>query len=361
MLEVHTIYAKCLNPDCPGKTFAIRPPGISKYQKATDRFKRDVILSNVVENVPCKKIVDKLPRTLNTTASRGTIDYWKHKEADKYDISKIIAELGHCGILCLDDLHPRREKNIYLSVCNQEPARILYLDTIKDRSEESVKKFLMTFKSYCNKDPWCWIIDMEHSFIPAIKEIYGDGILIQFDYYHIMRDIYEQLKKTIRDYCEQLKEEGYEELASKVWGYWKLILKRPKKMSEEQKQKLEEFMKIYGDSILSDIIIFKERIHDIFDKSKTAQEAYDQRNQLYFEEWWKKSKRFRKIMEFLMHKHFEYMITFIKNSQVPRASKSEPLTRLYRQWEKVRYGFRTHKGRIDHLKLYQVLKYFPCG
>lgn len=361
LLEVHTIYAKCLNPECPSKTFSIRPHGISKYQKATDRFRKEVILSNVIENAPCEKIADKLPRILNTTASRRTIDHWKHQEADKYDIGEIIAKLGHCGILCLDDLHPRREKDVCLTVCNQEPAQILYLDTIKDRSKESVKKFLATFKSYSTKDPWCWIIDMEHSFVGALKEIYGDGILIQFDYYHIMRDIYEQLKKAIRDYCEQLTEDLEEELASDVWRHWKLILKRPKNMSEEQKQELEKFMKLYDDSILPDIIIFKERIHDIFDKSKTNQEAYDRRNQLYFEGWWEKSKRFRKIMEFLMHKHFEYMITFIKNPQVPRASKSEPLTRLYRQWEKVRYGFRTYKGRIDHLKLYQVLKYFPCG
>jgi len=361
LLEVHTIYAKCLNPDCSVKTFAIRPDGINKYQKATDRFRRDVILSNVLENSPCEKISEKLPRSLNTTASRPTIDYWKHKEADKYDIGQIIAELGHCGILCLDDVHPTREKNVCLTVCNQDPAQILYLDTIKDRSEESVEEFLNKFKSYCNKDPWCWIVDMEHAFVPAIEKVYGDGIVIQFDYYHVMREIYNYLRKAIRDYCQQLTDEGYPELGSKVWRHWKLILKRPKNLSEEQKQKLDDFMAIYGDSILSDIIVFKERIHDIFDKSKTAQEAYDRRNQLYFEEWWKKSKWFRKIMEFLMHKHFEYMITFIKNPQVPRASKSEPLTRLYRQWEKVRYGFRTHKGRIDHLKLYQVIKYLSCG
>lgn len=361
MLEAHTVYAKCLNPECSVKTFALRPQGISKYQKATDRFKKDVILSNVLENVPCEKISDKLPRSLNTTASRPTIDRWKHKEADKYAVGQIVAELGHCGILCLDDVHPKREKNTCLTVCNQEPARVLYLDTIEDRSEESVEKFLNKFKSYSKNDPWCWIIDMEHSFVPAIKKVYGDEILIQYDYYHVMRDVYEQLKKAIRDYAEELIDDGFEVLAKKVWRYWGLILKRPHHLSEEEKQKFKAFMEIYGNSILSEIIVFKERIHEIFDQSKTVQEAYDRRNQLYFEEWWKKSKRFRKITEFLMHKHFEYMITFIKNPQVPRAGKSEPLTRLYRQWEKVRYGFRTHKGRLDHLKLYQITKYFSCG
>jgi len=58
-----------------------------------------------------------------------------------------------------------------------------------------------------------------------------------------------------------------------------------------------------------------------------------------------------------MSSDFEYMITYLKDFRVPRSSNSETLVRLYRQWEKDRYGFRTDKGRLDHLKLYQIAHY----
>lgn len=61
-------------------------------------------------------------------------------------------------------------------------------------------------------------------------------------------------------------------------------------------------------------------------------------------------------MKFLMGPKFEYMITYLKYPSIPR-SGNENMVRTWRQMEKVRYGFKSEKGRQNHLKLYQIRHY----
>ena len=58
-----------------------------------------------------------------------------------------------------------------------------------------------------------------------------------------------------------------------------------------------------------------------------------------------------------MNPKFEYMITYLEYPDIPRAGNCETLIRTWRQMEKVRYGFKSVKGQLDHLKLYQVNTY----
>jgi hypothetical protein len=51
------------------------------------------------------------------------------------------------------------------------------------------------------------------------------------------------------------------------------------------------------------------------------------------------------------------MVTYLDYPQIPKSGNSENVIRTWRQMEKVRYGFKTEKGRLNHLKLYQVRKY----
>lgn len=51
------------------------------------------------------------------------------------------------------------------------------------------------------------------------------------------------------------------------------------------------------------------------------------------------------------------MITFLDHPEIPKSGNSENVIRVWRQMEKVRYGFKSHKGKLDHLKLYQIKRY----
>jgi len=51
------------------------------------------------------------------------------------------------------------------------------------------------------------------------------------------------------------------------------------------------------------------------------------------------------------------MLTYLEDSRVPRCGHSETLINVWRQIEKVRRGFRTQQGLLDHLKLFQITHY----
>ena len=51
------------------------------------------------------------------------------------------------------------------------------------------------------------------------------------------------------------------------------------------------------------------------------------------------------------------MVTYLDHPEVPRCGQSEALINIWRQVETVRRGFNSSKGRLDHLKLFQVTRY----
>ena len=56
-----------------------------------------------------------------------------------------------------------------------------------------------------------------------------------------------------------------------------------------------------------------------------------------------------------------YMIIYLNHSQqIPESGNSENVIKTWRQMEKVRYGFKIEKGRLNHLKLYQF-HHYPNG
>jgi len=129
-------------------------------------------------------------------------------------------------------------------------------------------------------------------------------------------------------------------------------------MTEKTRERIREFQETHKGTIVEDVLTLKDRIRDIFENSKTQNEAHSKKNQLYYENWYKKSLHFKKIIQLFMWPPYCYnMFTYLKEPDVPRSGNPENAIKVVRSWEKVRYGFRTIKGLQDHLKLYQRAKY----
>jgi len=360
LLNVQIVSAKCLNPDCKTKSFCLPVKGITKFQRATNRVIIEAITSNIIDNVPSQKIKDRFSRSLNTTGSRPTIDRWKHRQADSLSFKDLIRELNPSTVICLDDLGPRRSKDSGLIASDRIKGHILYLDTVKSQDNDEVVKYLKKLKELGIENVSCFIVDMWKSFPVAIKEVYPDA-KIQFDYFHIWQDINRHLESAIREYCKSLKEDEFNILATDLWNHRRVLLinpNNPKKMTEKRKEKIQELKETHKDSVVEDVLILKERIRDIFENSKTIEEAYYKKNQLYYENWHTKSIYFKKIIQLFMWPPYCYnMFTYLKEPDVPRSGNSESSIKIVRSWEKPRYGFRTIEGLQDHLKLYQKIKY----
>lgn len=120
---------------------------------------------------------------------------------------------------------------------------------------------------------------------------------------------------------------------------------------------IPHLMEVYADTPVELILILKERLHGIFNVSTSKREAYERRDELVKETWWRDSWHFTQVVRFLMRPDFENMVLYLDNHRVPRCGNIETLIRSWRQMKKVRYGFSSKKGRQNHLKLYQIKHY----
>ena len=179
---------------------------------------------------------------------------------------------------------------------------------------------------------------------------------MQFDYFHVIKEIFRYLKNAIVSYRKDLKREGLDDTAFHIWQFKWSILKNFDKLSPREHRVLEDMMWYHRGTIIEQILIFKEQVRDIFNLSTTRIEAYARRRDLINSAYWRDSYHLPRIIKFISSWKFEYMITYLSHPEIPRSGNSESCIRRWRQMEKVRYGL-SAKGRQNHLKLYQNYKY----
>ena len=353
-LRVEVLRAKCLNPACDKKSFIILLKGIIKYQRATEKLVNEALAGIIADNSTAPRIANRLSRVFNTTGSKSAVDRWKHEAADKLDIKEIISKLNFSGILCVDEYKPKRYKGYDLIDSDSKTSRILYLEKAYGLGRGIVKEHFQTIKSL-GIEPWAIIFDMRACFPKAAKTVFGKDIIIQHDYFHVMKIIHYHLNRAMAEYRRIQKEQGIDTLD--IWLARWIILKNMERWTFKECRIIENLLARYQGTTIEDILILKQKVRDIFLTSKSQQEAYQKRNELTSEGWQTKNQHFANIIKFLNTPYFKYMTTFLDHPEIPRSGNSENVIRTWRQMEKVRYGFKSDKGRIDHLKLYQVSKY----
>ena len=353
-LKVEILRAKCLNPDCNKKSFVILPKGIAKYQRATDKLINEAVAGIVEDNSTAPRVANRFNRVFNTTGSKSAIDRWKHKKADKLSFKEIISQLNFSGILCIDEYKPKRSAGYDLIDSDSKTSRILYLEKAYGLGRGIVKEHFQTVKAL-GINPWAIIFDMRSCFPKAAKTVFGKDIIIQHDYFHVMKTIHYHLNRAMAEYRKILQ--AMEINTLDIWFARWIILKNMEYWSIKERGIMENLMKRYKGTTIEDILILKQKIRNIFLLSKSQAEAYIKRDELTRENWQIKNQHFANIIKFLNTSYFKYMTTFLDHPEIPRSGNSENVIRTWRQMEKVRYGFKSDKGRIDHLKLYQVSKY----
>jgi hypothetical protein len=353
-LKVEALRAKCLNSSCPIRSFIILPKGIEKFARATERLKKEALWGIINDNSTTPRISRRFERVFNTTGSKSSIDRWKQEAADKLSAKEIIAKLNFSGILCIDEYKPKRYKGYDLIDSDAKTSRILYLEKAYGLGRGVVKEHFQTIKSLGIK-PWAIIFDMRACFPKAAKAVFGKDIIIQYDYFHVMKIIHYHLNRAMAEYRRIQKEQGIDTLD--IWLARWIILKNMERWSFKECRIIENLLARYQGTTIEDILILKQKIRDIFIASKSQQEAYLKRDALTKENWHFKNKHFASIIKFLNTPYFKYMTTFLDYPEIPKSGNSENVIRTWRQMEKVRYGFKTERGRQNHLKLYQIYHY----
>lgn len=356
ILKVRIVYAKCLNKSCNIDSFRLLTPGIEKYARATERLKRETVAGIVQDNSTCPRIAERLNRSFNTTGSISTIDRWKHQEADKYKFEDIIPGLGFSGVLCVDGYKPKGSSNYDLIASDRKTDRILYMDEASGLGRGWIEGFLNKIRGF-GVIPWAIIFDMAVAFPGKANKVFP-GVLVQHDYFHVMKTVHWHLRNALAEYRRNLKEAGRDEENKELWWQKWRILKNLDKWHEIDFVSMEPLIEKYSGTVVEEIMILKEQVRSIFNESTNKKEAYERRDEFLKDHWEIKNEHFAKIVKLLSSPYFEYMVTYLDYpNEISRSGNSETVIRVWRQMEKVRYGFKTLKGRQDHLKLYQISKY----
>jgi len=116
----------------------------------------------------------------------------------------------------------------------------------------------------------------------------------------------------MKEYSRYLRYTGLPELAKRVWSYRRIFLKHPKRYTEKDKRIMDEIILSCKEDLLTNTLVLKDRIRDIFENSSSQDEAYKKKNKLYFEGWHKKNHHFKKIIKLFMNvPTCEYMFTYL--------------------------------------------------
>jgi len=356
LLKIRMVCAKCKNPLCSHKSFALSVPGIERYNRATRSLISEAVAGVVQDNSTLNRIAQRLSRSFNTTGAKSTIDRWKHCMASHYDFPEILSKLQFSGALCLDEYMPRRAGRYEQIAGDAIQVRILYLEPVPWFYGRGVtEKFLQRLDKWDIK-PYCVIFDLWTTFPKVVRKVWPEASL-QYDYFHVMQWIWHYLKNALIQFRKSLKGERWvfhrEEIWEMKWG----LLKHMDRWTRKEHLLIPEMIQIYKGTPVEKILLFKEELWNIFDFSTTKAEAVAKRDTLAQEHWWRDSWHLQKCVEFLLSPKFDLMLTYLENPQVPRCGQSETLINVWRQMEAVRRGFKTPQGRLNHLKLFQITHY----
>jgi len=297
--------------------------------------------------------------------STSAVERWKTGEAEALpsvgEIIKLLNEKEKITALHLDEYKATGTKSWELAI-RDEHGRLIFSLRLKKRDAWHIKAILRWFR-IVGLEIKLFYVDFWLAYPPAIKAIYPQAD-IQYDFFHVIQNIHRHLYKSLTAYRKAFKNAETDtqqakirkQLHKKLWRHRYLLFTNEENLSEEQRQILDELLQEHAGTIVEQIVLFRQQLRLIFNQCDTFMEALENLALLILDGWANLSSHFDKIMNFL-HDHFENMLTYLRKPAIQRNSLSECTVRSLRRIEKIRQGFKSHTGRVNHLKLLQWRTY----
>jgi len=342
--------------------------GLCLRRKVSHVTMRAGVFLSIIAGIGCRRAALLLEVLFHLVVSKSAIDRWIDDVAEGLPSADvIIQELNRRQLITeghLDGYFPRGRKGNCVLVLKDQHGRIIATEEVKAEEEAQVKPFLERMKRL-GLGIKTFYIDHNQALKNAIQSVYPQA-LIQYDYFHILQNIWKKLWKYALSHRREVKarsqevstpwyRDKLETLADTLWKKRYLLFKSDERMSSEEKQQLVEIME--ADPKVGKLRTFMKGVWNIFRNSRDEQEAHDALEAL------KKVKiepmaegHLQKVFSFL-EDHFEQMTTYLKHEDVQRNSLAESGMRMLRRLEVEHDGFRTPKGRENCLRIYQAVKY----
>jgi hypothetical protein len=363
--RVHVKRARYLNDAQEVKTFTLPVPGVNLRLGFSEAVVEKALYFLIDRNESLEETVILLRDLYGVETSPSALDRLKQREADSLpsqgELIQMLNAAQPITQLHLDEYKAKGTRGWEL-ILRDEHDRLLVTLHLRQRSERKVRAVLRWLRMLGLRIQVLYV-DGWAGYLAAIAAIFPQA-KVQYDYFHILQNIWRHLYKAFTAYrkafkqakMDQEKEELRDEMHKQLWNHRYLFFTSPEKLSEEDKQRLQEFLAQHKDSILPPMVAFTRRIWDLFNKSRTRLTASLKRLDLIAEGWASLSEHFARAMQFL-NEHFKSMITYIDDEQVQRNSLAETTVRMVRRVERVRQGFKSRQGRAAHFKLYIYRRY----
>lgn len=347
------------------KTFTAPVPGVQSDLLVTDEVIDQFLYFNVDRNQSLADSVQMLQDVYGVQTSVSAVERWKTGEAEALPsvghLIKMLNESKKITALHLDEYKATGTKSWELAI-RDEHNRLLFSIRLKRRDAWHIKAILRWFRML-GLEIKLFYVDFWLAYPPAIKAIFAEAD-IQYDFFHVIQNIHRHLYKALTAYRKAFKKaktdkqqaELRQQLHKKLWHHRYLLFTNEENLNDEQRHILDELLLEHADTVVEQIVLFRQQIRVIFNECDTFAEAVESLAVLILDGWADLSTHFAKIMNFLQG-HIENMLTYLRIPDVQRNSLSECTVRSLRRIEKIRQGFKKHKGRVNHLKLLQWRRY----
>lgn len=340
--------------------------GLSTYRKVSDVVLRLGIYLYVIVGLGARQVSELMKVLFQVTISKSSIDRWVEEVADSLPAEDEIIKLmqqrlpiteGH-----FDEIFPLGTSACVL-VLRDEHGRIVTAKQVAQRDEEHVKPFLERLRGL-GLQIATFYIDHWQAYFNAIGAIYPEAN-IQYDYFHILQNIWRKVWGEFRHHRHDLKARGeaaetkwYSEkllrMAAQLWKHRYVFFTADENLTAEQKQTMREVLEMQPE--ISFLRGFLHRVWAIFDGPVTEEQAQAKLAELKRYAAHKAAGGYRKSIAFL-DEHFKNMTTFLQVPGVQRNSEAETGMRVLRRWERNHDGFRSETGRSNALRIYQAVMY----
>lgn len=264
--------------------FTTQATGIDGRRQVSAVLMRAAVLLVVIAGVGYRRAAWLLQQLFHVETSKSAVQRWVEEVAAQLpNADAIIRHLNEQQPITeahFDELFPKGMDQCVL-VLKDEHGRLLVTQAVDKRDEASVKPFLQRMKALGLRLQ-TFYIDGCQAYYNAIRVVFGQAVQIQYDYFHILQNVWRQLwrwavghRRQLKAHSEEVTTTWYkkklEALAKSLWEHRYLLFKADERLSAEEKAQLEEITQ--ADQKVGRLRAFLGGVWRIFEDSQDEQEA----------------------------------------------------------------------------------------
>jgi len=355
VLQVYREVRECCNENCEWSG-APELDFVEKKGRFTKRAKQKAITSVTEDGMPIERVPQRMWRDFHVRVAKSTVHKWVHEEAEA-DLGEaeytqwVVARFS--GVVGIDEVHLRDENgNKQYLVVAVDPIndRTIFFDLIDSRDSDAIAGFLRQLEGM-GIDPLVIITDMWKAYHSAILDVFPEAEQ-QLCVFHVIQAVMKHTNKAMLTYRRGLPKETKAQKAvrKELWDYRYLLLKANHKLSDQQRQRLEEILETHKDTVIPKACKCKEAILALFRESADKDDARARRDTIL--EDFDDVPELKKVLNVIRGDDFEQMIVYLDYENLDKTNNNaERENRTYQKGEKVRYRARKTRTRLNYVRL----------